>query len=154
MVALWFVWLALAYSLALTAVWLLFLSILSSPVLAFLSWRRAKQMERNPTLHAIIAAALSWFYLAPGILFVQSLRKTPQDRPNDASIVYKGPGALLYTAMHAIWFLGPVSMSLIVALLASGLPWVSDVGILPYACLLYTSPSPRDATLSRMPSSA
>ena len=24
----------------------------------------------------------------------------------------------------------------------------------PYACLLYTSPSPRDATLSRMPSSA
>ena len=24
----------------------------------------------------------------------------------------------------------------------------------PFACLLYTSPSPRDATLSRMPSSA
>ena len=27
-------------------------------------------------------------------------------------------------------------------------------GILPIFCLLYTSPSPRDATLSRMPSSA
>ena len=27
-------------------------------------------------------------------------------------------------------------------------------GIGPYTCLLYTSPSPRDATLSRMPSSA
>ena len=27
-------------------------------------------------------------------------------------------------------------------------------GALPLACLLYTSPSPRDATLSRMPSSA
>ena len=27
-------------------------------------------------------------------------------------------------------------------------------GIFNYACLLYTSPSPRDATLSRMPSSA
>ena len=27
-------------------------------------------------------------------------------------------------------------------------------GLVPYACLLYTSPSPRDATLSRMPSSA
>ena len=26
--------------------------------------------------------------------------------------------------------------------------------VLPYTCLLYTSPSPRDATLSRMPSSA
>ena len=27
-------------------------------------------------------------------------------------------------------------------------------GIWHYSCLLYTSPSPRDATLSRMPSSA
>ena len=26
--------------------------------------------------------------------------------------------------------------------------------LLPHNCLLYTSPSPRDATLSRMPSSA
>ena len=30
----------------------------------------------------------------------------------------------------------------------------SGVGTLLYPCLLYTSPSPRDATLSRMPSSA
>ena len=30
----------------------------------------------------------------------------------------------------------------------------SDPSDRPYACLLYTSPSPRDATLSRMPSSA
>ena len=30
----------------------------------------------------------------------------------------------------------------------------SGYGILHYTCLLYTSPSPRDATLSRMPSSA
>ena len=30
----------------------------------------------------------------------------------------------------------------------------SDGALLKYACLLYTSPSPRDATLSRMPSSA
>ena len=29
-----------------------------------------------------------------------------------------------------------------------------DVALDPYTCLLYTSPSPRDATLSRMPSSA
>ena len=29
-----------------------------------------------------------------------------------------------------------------------------DQLVLPQACLLYTSPSPRDATLSRMPSSA
>ena len=29
-----------------------------------------------------------------------------------------------------------------------------DSGSMLYGCLLYTSPSPRDATLSRMPSSA
>ena len=31
---------------------------------------------------------------------------------------------------------------------------VQDLGEALKACLLYTSPSPRDATLSRMPSSA
>ena len=40
-----------------------------------------------------------------------------------------------------------------------GLAWVAGLGsYFPHmntvACLLYTSPSPRDATLSRMPSSA
>ena len=32
--------------------------------------------------------------------------------------------------------------------------WWSLLFFLVYGCLLYTSPSPRDATLSRMPSSA
>ena len=32
-------------------------------------------------------------------------------------------------------------------------PWIIDF-VDAYSCLLYTSPSPRDATLSRMPSSA
>ena len=31
---------------------------------------------------------------------------------------------------------------------------LKKVGLTALACLLYTSPSPRDATLSRMPSSA
>ena len=31
---------------------------------------------------------------------------------------------------------------------------LKPMGGQPYTCLLYTSPSPRDATLSRMPSSA
>ena len=31
---------------------------------------------------------------------------------------------------------------------------IVDLPLLPWVCLLYTSPSPRDATLSRMPSSA
>ena len=30
----------------------------------------------------------------------------------------------------------------------------AQLGVVGYDCLLYTSPSPRDATLSRMPSSA
>ena len=33
-----------------------------------------------------------------------------------------------------------------------GIP--NEINAHPHACLLYTSPSPRDATLSRMPSSA
>ena len=39
---------------------------------------------------------------------------------------------------------------------AVGLPIAITAALLvgPIACLLYTSPSPRDATLSRMPSSA
>ena len=42
---------------------------------------------------------------------------------------------------------------------AAGLKWVSGYPSnqskgLPYICLLYTSPSPRDRTRSRMPSSA
>ena len=32
--------------------------------------------------------------------------------------------------------------------------WITGTKYLDYFCLLYTSPSPRDATLSRMPSSA
>mgnify|MGYP003381036879 CR=1 FL=1 len=32
-------------------------------------------------------------------------------------------------------------------------PEASDRGELPYPCLLYTSPSPRDRTTTRMPSS-
>ena len=31
---------------------------------------------------------------------------------------------------------------------------LTDIGLEVESCLLYTSPSPRDATLSRMPSSA
>ena len=31
---------------------------------------------------------------------------------------------------------------------------IADIATFPWICLLYTSPSPRDATLSRMPSSA
>ena len=38
--------------------------------------------------------------------------------------------------------------------MVSDLKWATLILIGAIACLLYTSPSPRDATLSRMPSSA
>ena len=51
------------------------------------------------------------------------------------------------------WYIlaGSASAVMIIAL-AWG--WNSYDGDISYGCLLYTSPSPRDATLSRMPSSA
>ena len=49
--------------------------------------------------------------------------------------------------------LGGGELGVVVAPAGIGKSWVlSAMGA--YACLLYTSPSPRDATLSRMPSSA
>ena len=39
-------------------------------------------------------------------------------------------------------------------LMATWLAYLKSKLLLPGTCLLYTSPSPRDATLSRMPSSA
>ena len=47
----------------------------------------------------------------------------------------------------------PMTMMTYIAAVTSKIELVPSVIILP-ACLLYTSPSPRDATLSRMPSSA
>ena len=35
-----------------------------------------------------------------------------------------------------------------------GVPFIEPFIAIPYLCLLYTSPSPRDGLLSRMPSSA
>ena len=43
---------------------------------------------------------------------------------------------------------------LIVVLVCLGFAATVLMGALRTSCLLYTSPSPRDATLSRMPSSA
>ena len=60
--------------------------------------------------------------------------------------------------LHSMYEMGvPVSGKNLFPSNISGLPtWfiirASDAGY--QACLLYTSPSPRDATLSRMPSSA
>ena len=62
------------------------------------------------------------------------------------------------------WFIAPLTSSLIgstvdtflffsISFYATGIPWVT-LAFGDLACLLYTSPSPRDGLLSRMPSSA
>ena len=59
------------------------------------------------------------------------------------SEIYNNSGGLWYSSAKETY---SVAREEVVSRLARGYP--------PTACLLYTSPSPRDATLSRMPSSA
>ena len=61
--------------------------------------------------------------------------------------------------MSSVQRLDPITVLLWFALLAFGWVMISSATMVgqngaPMGCLLYTSPSPRDATLSRMPSSA
>ena len=62
-----------------------------------------------------------------------------QERLNIAFLVHEGD--LVQADAPEEWAIAKKAMSLL-------------GGKVPYCCLLYTSPSPRDATLSRMPSSA
>ena len=86
-----------------------------------------------PTLHVV---GLSLLFLAPGLLF--------------ALLVEWGS-----PTSHDEWAL---VLALAVTLIVGGALWFpTSVGrgiTTRSVCLLYTSPSPRDATLSRMPSSA
>ena len=72
------------------------------------------------------------------------------------SVVLMGCGAADVEPLGGIDFLGHETNSLdsvtvtVIADSSDGLNRVMDLDF----CLLYTSPSPRDATLSRMPSSA
>ena len=83
---------------------------------------------------------------------------------------------LLAAALHAIWnavIKGTGDKTIAIGLVALGhmvlgligaaffplpdikiIPFIIASTIIHWGCLLYTSPSPRDATLSRMPSSA
>ena len=60
--------------------------------------------------------------------------------------------ALVYTVGHVIIAMTVVSVLTGASLWEAGLVALVEPTI--NGCLLYTSPSPRDATLSRMPSSA
>ena len=58
---------------------------------------------------------------------------------------------------RAFWLIGighGFTSMVLLALMLHLAPMMTDMGYSLQTCLLYTSPSPRDATLSRMPSSA
>ena len=59
---------------------------------------------------------------------------------------------LLVVAMAVVEGRARLALAALAAAAAPSQVWV--VGVQCQICLLYTSPSPRDATLSRMPSSA
>ena len=66
-----------------------------------------------------------------------------------------GPPLLLlhgYPQTHVMWHKTAPELSKYFTIIVADLRGYGDSLVLP--CLLYTSPSPRDATLSRMPSSA
>ena len=61
-------------------------------------------------------------------------------------------GTLTYEDVTNIDSVGLITAQSGVRVTAGGL--IVTSGVSTFSCLLYTSPSPRDATLSRMPSSA
>ena len=75
-------------------------------------------------------AAIAWFFALPAWIWARWLRR------NEAPLADALAFAALWVGQEAFrgWFL-------------TGFPWL-------YSCLLYTSPSPRDLSTSRMPSSA
>ena len=67
-------------------------------------------------------------------------------------IIERGVKGVEFLLRFMLFSIGPLVLELL--MIAAILFFVFDVWYLAVICLLYTSPSPRDATLSRMPSSA
>ena len=66
----------------------------------------------------------------------------------------RGPEALaegLVVVRHEVTYLKPLNFDFRPVSIEC---WVTEVRAATFTCLLYTSPSPRDGLLSRMPSSA
>ena len=71
-----------------------------------------------------------------------------------AQIAYTGPDTALFGVAPSSYAFAPAPTSAFTApAVAGGPPWLAG-DVLQMVCLLYTSPSPRDGLLSRMPSSA
>ena len=97
---------------------------------------------------------LFWFVLAQGIIFYFLFRYRKNRQPRAEYITGEKHSEAKF--IHwAHW--GVIACDLVIIYFAIA-AWYHVKQELPKAdttiCLLYTSPSPRDATLSRMPSSA
>ena len=98
---------------------------------------------------------------AAGTLFTATARGTVQSLQD----VYKAESQLLFAASEGLLESTPdtnmltaqiedVQAKVNTARVQAGSQYAAIESAINYTCLLYTSPSPRDATLSRMPSSA
>ena len=90
------------------------------------------------------------------VTFGALLADVPHTRP---TVIYgsSAGGAPELEGLEQSSYEGPTGIIGVLHSAASvaGIPYASLWAAVPtYVCLLYTSPSPRDATLSRMPSSA
>ena len=122
----------------LRARFLVLLGIVTVPALAMILLTAAGQ--RNATMRAVEADSLRVARLASR----EHAREISAGRELLASLG-SIPGAAEDSAGKCPAFFSP---------LLRGFPHFANLGILTDTCLLYTSPSPRDRTRSRMPSSA
>ena len=80
-------------------------------------------------------------------------RHNPVDAPKYSYIPDRAE-TILQKLVHVLWcFLSPLQRTQMITFVPK-YDVLTTVHIYYSTCLLYTSPSPRDATLSRMPSSA
>ena len=75
-------------------------------------------------------------------------KRVPMNKIRDISIVYGMFDIVIAVDAHSLGDLERIVLEI------RKIPYVSSTTTLVSACLLYTSPSPRDLSTSRMPSSA
>ena len=92
----------------------------------------------------------SFSAIQPSELTTTIITRPPREQPS--RFTFGGQQPLVYFAEPGQFFNLVSSIDSVDKQLTAGIIAVDSTG--PGGCLLYTSPSPRDATLSRMPSSA
>mgnify|MGYP003378208978 CR=1 FL=1 len=116
----------------------------------------AIKIDRDLSKDQILEGYLNTIYYGRGAYGIQAAAKAYFNK--DASALNVSEGAVLASVMNAPSLFDPALGEKQKTNLANRWTYVMDgmvsMGALSAACLLYTSPSPRDRTRSRMPSSA